>query len=104
MRVSDLAKIFTICHTSIDSILRRFHAQKKNLAAFTASPEKYAPQFGGFCSFAISKGFTASIDPEAYVVRDGQLYLFNSDSIRQTWLSEVDGGVIEAAQTKWATR
>ena len=35
MRVSDLAKIFTICHTSIASILLRFHAQKKNLAAFT---------------------------------------------------------------------
>ncbi len=40
-------------------------ATAANRDMFEAQPEKYAPQFGGFCAFAASKGFTASVDPVA---------------------------------------
>ena len=79
-------------------------ASADNRARFEASPDRFAPQFGGFCSFAVSKGFTASIDPNAYVVRGGKLYLFNSADIKNDWLSDVDSGIIEDAEQSWEKR
>ena len=73
-------------------------------ALFEADPERFVPRFGGFCAFAVSKGFTAAADPSAYAVHDGGLYVFNSDSIRDQWLEAVDDGVIDQAARKWATR
>src|SRR5512134_970368 len=42
---------------------------------FAASPERYAPQFGGYCAYAVSRGYTADVDPEAWRIVDGALYL-----------------------------
>ena len=53
--------------------------------AFVSEPERYAPQYGGYCAFAIAHGRTARIDPEAWSVVDGKLYLNYSPSIRETW-------------------
>ncbi|WP_055077063.1 YHS domain-containing (seleno)protein [Pseudanabaena sp. 'Roaring Creek'] len=47
-----------------------------NKAHFEAEPEKYLPQYGGFCATAVSEGKTFSIDPVNYNVTDGKLYLF----------------------------
>lgn len=40
-------------------------ASAKNLELFKADPQKYEPQYGGFCAYAVSEGYTAAIDPEA---------------------------------------
>ena len=58
--------------------------QNRNL--FKSSPEKYAPQFGGYCSYAVSTGFTAKIDPEAFEIIDGKLYLFNDQNFKSKWM------------------
>lgn len=50
-------------------------ASAETLEAFKANPEKYAPQYGGYCSWAVSKGKTASISPKAWTIVDGKLYL-----------------------------
>jgi len=42
----------------------------ENLALFTANPEKYAPQYGGYCAYAVAKNTTASIDPTQFTVVD----------------------------------
>ena len=42
---------------------------------FDADPEKYAPKYGGYCAYAVSKGYTASTDPVAWTVHEGRLYL-----------------------------
>ncbi len=57
-------------------------------ALFQAAPEKYAPQFGGYCAYAASKGLTADTDPEFWHLEDGKLYLFPGDGPRQDWLGE----------------
>ena len=49
-------------------------ASEENMRKFQASPEAYAPQFGGYCSYAVSEGYTADADPEAWKVVDGKLY------------------------------
>ena len=47
----------------------------ENRDLFAANPEQYAPQYGGYCAYAVSEGHTASIDPEAWKIVDGKLYV-----------------------------
>ena len=61
----------------------------KNRDLFKANPGKYAPQFGGWCAFAVSRGYTASIDPEAWSIVGGKLYLNYSLSVRDQWSEDV---------------
>ena len=56
-----------------------------NMNLFKANPENYAPQFGGYCSFAVSTGFTAKIDPEAFQIIDGKLYFYNDQNFKTKW-------------------
>ena len=60
-------------------------ASAANRDAFLADPEKYAPQYGGFCAYAVAQGATAPIDPEAFTVLDEKLYLNYSDHVRAQW-------------------
>jgi hypothetical protein len=61
--------------------------------AFTDAPERYAPQFGGYCAWAVSQGYTASGDPEAWTVVDGKLYINYSRSVRRTWERDAEGNI-----------
>jgi hypothetical protein len=65
---------------------------------FAANPAQYAPQYGGYCSYAVSKGHTASIDPEAWRIVDGKLYLNYSKSVQKTWAEDVPGNIQKANQ------
>ncbi|HMS44149.1 MAG TPA: YHS domain-containing (seleno)protein [Pyrinomonadaceae bacterium] len=60
----------------------------ENLEKFKANPEQFAPQFGGYCSFAVSKGYTADGDPNAWKVVDGKLYLNYSPKVKEMWEKE----------------
>ena len=42
---------------------------------FAADPERYAPQYDGFCAAGVSKGYKTEPDPEAWVIANGKLYL-----------------------------
>jgi YHS domain-containing protein len=64
--------------------------------AFAADPQKYAPQYGGFCAWAVSQGYTASIDPQAWKVVDGRLYLNYSRGVQRTWERDVSGNIAKA--------
>jgi hypothetical protein len=72
----------------------------ENKTKFEAAPEKYAPQYGGYCAFAVAKGATAKGDPEAWSVVDGKLYLNLSQSIREQWRTDIPGH-IAAANANW---
>jgi YHS domain-containing protein len=75
-------------------------ASAENMKLFEASPEKYAPQYGGYCAYAVSKGYTAKGDPEAWTVHDGKLYLNYSKSVRDTWAQDIPGN-ITAGNANW---
>lgn len=63
---------------------------------FAAAPEKYAPQYGGYCAWAVANGYTAGVEPEAWAIRDGKLYLNYDLEIREKWLSDVPGHISKA--------
>lgn len=75
-------------------------ANAEHLARFEANPEQYAPQYGGHCAYAVAKGDLVKIDPEAWSIVDGKLYLNYSDAIRDKW--EADrADFIARADRKW---
>lgn len=57
----------------------------ENLEKFKQNPEVYAPQYGGYCSYAVSKGYTADGDPNAWKIVDGKLYLNYDLEVKQVW-------------------
>ncbi len=71
-------------------------ASAANRAAFLAEPERYAPAFGGFCAYAVSEGYTAGIDPRAWRIVDGRLYLNYSARIQRTWEQDIPGRIARA--------
>lgn len=75
-------------------------ASAENKRAFEEKPEKYAPQYGGYCAWAVSQGYTASIDPDAWTIVDGRLYLNYSKSVQETWSQDVTGN-IRKADANW---
>jgi YHS domain-containing protein len=75
-------------------------ASAENKALFEAEPEKYAPQYGGYCAWAVSQGYTASTVPEAWSIVDGKLYLNYSKGVQSTWEQDIPGN-IKLADTNW---
>ena len=65
---------------------------------FAASPEKFAPQYGGYCAYGVSQGHTVEIDPEAWRIIEGKLYLNYSKSVQQKWVQDVPGNITKADQ------
>ena len=75
-------------------------ASADNQAAFEADPARYAPQYGGYCAYAVANNYTASTDPDAWSVEDGKLYLNFSRGVRRRWLRDVPGH-IAAGDANW---
>ncbi|MGQ0586142.1 MAG: YHS domain-containing (seleno)protein [Gammaproteobacteria bacterium] len=75
-------------------------ASAENLAAFRQAPEKYAPQFGGYCAYAVANNYTAKVSPDAWHIEDGKLYLnFNLD-VREAWRAR-KAEFIQSANRNW---
>lgn len=72
----------------------------ENRAKFEMNADGYAPQYGGYCAYAVSQGYTAKTVPEAWTVQDGKLYLNFSTGVRRRWLRNVDVH-IKAADANW---
>jgi YHS domain-containing protein len=60
-------------------------ADKEHREMFSQDPQKYAPQFGGYCSWAVGHNYTADGDPEAWRIVDGKLYLNYDRSVQKKW-------------------
>ena len=75
-------------------------SSQQNLDLFLANPEKYAPQYGGYCAYAVSQGSTASIKPELFTIEGGKLYLNYNQSINQKWQANRNE-FIQLADDNW---
>jgi hypothetical protein len=67
---------------------------------FIADPGRFAPQYGGYCAYGMAKGYKAKIDPAAFTVVDGKLFLNYNDAVRAQWLSDIPG-YIRRADANW---
>src|SRR5262249_14666658 len=75
-------------------------ASTENREAFLADPEKYAPQFGGYCAYAVSRGTTANGDPHQWAIVDDRLFL-NNNALAMTLWNEDRPGNIKAGDENW---
>jgi YHS domain-containing protein len=75
-------------------------ANAENLAKFKANPAAYAPQYGGYCAWAVSQGYTASGDPNVWKIVGGKLYLNYSREVGSRWEKNIPGH-IRSANANW---
>lgn len=73
----------------------RFSSQE-NLDAFKADPTAYAPQYGGYCAWAVSQGYTASGDPNVWTIVNNKLYLNYDKSVQAKWEKDIPGFIAKA--------
>ena len=73
---------------------------KENRDLFAASPEKYAPQYDGYCAWAMTESRKAITDPEVWKIVDGKLYLNCSREAYEKWSRDIPGN-IKKADTNW---
>lgn len=78
-----------------------YFASADHQALFKGNPQKYAPQFGGFCAYGVSKGYKVKIEPEAWDILDGKLYLNYDLDVQKTWRKDRPG-YIKKANANWA--
>lgn len=67
-----------------------------NRDAFAKAPEQYAPQFGGYCAWAVSRNYTADIDPNAFAIVNGKLYVNYSTVVQVRWRIDRDDNIRKA--------
>ena len=77
-------------------------ASAANRDAFVANPGRYAPQYGGYCAWAVASGYTAATDPEAWEIFEGKLYLNFSKGVQRMWSEDIPGN-ISKAEGNWPT-
>lgn len=66
-----------------------------NKAMFEANPAKYAPQFGGYCAYAVSQGYTAKGEPDVWKIVDDRLYLNFSRGVQRRWEKDIPGYIVK---------
>ncbi|PCJ95053.1 MAG: YHS domain protein [Hyphomicrobiales bacterium] len=68
----------------------------ENKAMFMSNPDKYSPQFGGYCAYAVSQGGTAKGEPEVWKIVDDKLYLNYNRIVQGIWSADIPGNISKA--------
>ncbi len=76
-------------------------SSQAHLDLFKAAPEKYAPQYGGYCAFGVSRGYLVKVEPDQFTVLEGKLYLNYDADVQKQWLKD-PAGYIKLADAKFA--
>ena len=71
-------------------------SSEANLKQFIASPDAFAPQYGGYCSNQMSLGNLSDIDPDVWRIIDNRLYLFGHDNGRVRWSKKTKQRITKA--------
>jgi YHS domain-containing protein len=73
---------------------------RSNRERFEANPRAYAPQYGGYCAYGVSRGLVVRSDPMLFKIRDGKLYLIHNKSAWGRWVGDIAGHIAEADE-RW---
>ncbi len=87
-------------------VVYRF-SSRTNRTRFEADPERYEPAYGGWCAWAMARGFRVRIDPQNYTLQDDRLRLFYRNPMMDTrakWLRGTYGELAAAADKHWKRR
>lgn len=91
-------------HMSEYKGIKYFFVNTEQKKKFDANPEKYLPQFGGYCATGVALGARFRTDPNKFLIRDGELYLFlNSIEVDalQVWLAD-EKAMSKKAHNNWS--
>lgn len=86
--------------TAVHNGIAYAFASEANRDAFIVDPESYLPEFGGFCALAMSYGKKVDIDPNAWKIVDGKLYVQANPRAAEIWERDIPGN-IQKANTNW---
>ena len=90
-----------------DNVKFKFSSQE-NLNLFNSEPQKYLPQYGGYCAYALAvKAKKIDIDPETFEIRNGKLFLFYNSWGTNTldlWIKEGAEKLQKQADINWQKR
>ena len=67
-----------------------------HLDSFVSDPDRYAPQFGGYCAYGVSQGHKVGAHPRVFAVVDGKLYMFSDLDARKNWKKDIPGNIARA--------
>lgn len=77
-----------------------FFSSEANKSLFLKNPEKYAPQFGGYCAYGVSEDHTSPTDPKAFTIVDDKLYLNYNLKVKELWSKDREER-IKKANVNW---
>jgi YHS domain-containing protein len=77
-----------------------YFSSAANLNMFKSAPDKYAPQYGGYCAYGTADGHKAPTDPQAWAIVNNKLYLNYNKDVQRLWLKE-QSKFIEKADINW---
>jgi YHS domain-containing protein len=77
-----------------------FFRSKTNLELFRNNPQLYAPQFGGFCAYGVSRNYKVKTEPDAWSIVEGKLYLNYNLEVQKKWLPDKET-YIQKANNNW---
>jgi len=75
-------------------------SSKQNLETFKSNPEKYSPQYGGYCAYGTSQGHKAPTQPDAFTVVGDKLYFNYNNDVKAKW-SKNQKELINKADKNW---
>lgn len=75
-------------------------SSSENLEAFKQDPEKYAPQYGGYCAFGTASGHKAPTQAETWTITDNKLYFNYNNKVKESWVKDQQK-LIKVADEKW---
>ena len=75
-------------------------ADKADMESFQKAPEKYAPQYGGYCAYGAAKGHKATTEVDTWTIVNGKLYLNYDQGVKSTW-NKNQAAYIESANKNW---
>ncbi len=84
---------------TLDSVQWLF-SSREHLDLFKSDPERYLPQFGGWCAYGVSQNYKAPTEPDAWTIVNDKLYLNYNKKVRKMWLQDRDAR-IHTAEQNW---
>jgi YHS domain-containing protein len=79
-----------------------YFASQQNLDSFKTNPEKYAPQYGGYCAYGTSQGHKAPTETSTWTIVNGKLYFNYNGKVKEIWTKD-QPTLIEKADQQWPT-
>lgn len=79
-----------------------YFSSENNKSLFLKNPDKYVPQFGGFCAYGVSENHNSPTQPEAFTIVDDKLYLNYNLKVKELWSKDLETRIIKANEN-WET-